>query len=829
MAPSAALLACLLVGSYYGVHPAFGTSNSARQPQQIADLTLQLSESRQPSGCDIIVDVMAELSPASTGNESDTQVAAVILLLSGRAAGSCTRQQLLAPDSGGSRCNVPVARSAADRPLHLYALLSSVLSNASEVVLVSSGLLPGTSSPIAGCAASGPAAQEPAATVSLGPSVGLLYEGWHAPAVTALNNVSALNGSLLSVEDVIASNGSLSLFDMLDKYGQRSTAQAFFYQERPADGFYCIYRARPGEAGIVPDCTGINATLQRHATQLTSAGIQYVTVDATNLGTPSSLADLIQVRPGEVLLEEWAALRAAGVPTPAVAAWQRADTGSTLWQGWLDLYNNGSYSGLILRDPSGSGRKVLFVPENPDPAVVAAIESNGGRGDVVVQVMWAENHREAQGQWSFFAPCTVDAGGGAATYTTSVVGEGRGASGCGQVTSTGGPLGSQIAVSPSYQLGYGSVPFQAAGKYGGLTFKRQFGTLFEGVAASWRARASQSDGRVDAATAAALPDNVYVSSWNERTAQPQANPFPAPFSFSLGLPWDSEGASLWVDSFGASLSRDIEPSTDAGAGLLEVMASCLRVAQLAALLDAAAFPTPTTPDASNHSAAVQLRAALSERCPTAVDRAAALAPLFGSGGRRLSSCAVGGEVCCAYNETTDGYVPVWSLRLTSEADSLLTGDSAEVARLACPGCGWMQMCNGYGGPTDFCVDPAALQSTAAWHGPFVLHSGGCGALAAAAATFVGAAEAAAAQHVALPGRVALYRCYDGSRHFFDTSPSCGGATLESVLGCMAASRSSMMARGLRGCTHAGSGMRYHSLDGACDGADADAGILGFVR
>jgi hypothetical protein len=55
----------------------------------------------------------------------------------------------------------------------------------------------------------------------------------------------------------------------------------------------------------IPDCSGIPETAARHAKQLSSVGIDFVTVDATNLGQFSTFADVIQLRPGEVLFEEW--------------------------------------------------------------------------------------------------------------------------------------------------------------------------------------------------------------------------------------------------------------------------------------------------------------------------------------------------------------------------------------------------------------------------------------------------------------------------------------------------------------------------------------------
>jgi len=59
-----------------------------------------------------------------------------------------------------------------------------------------------------------------------------------------------------------------------------------------------------------PDCPGYRGTLARHAQQLVAAGVDHVLVDMTNMPFYSPTADAIQLRPFEVLVEEWAALRA---------------------------------------------------------------------------------------------------------------------------------------------------------------------------------------------------------------------------------------------------------------------------------------------------------------------------------------------------------------------------------------------------------------------------------------------------------------------------------------------------------------------------------------
>ena len=196
------------------------------------------------------------------------------------------------------------------------------------------------------------------------------------------------NGSVVSVEDVLR-NRSRTLADAAPNY----------WQHTPKIGPYCLYRKRPAEAkGIVPDCPDIDKTLESHASTLLAAGIDYIMLDATNWGpwnnSTRDIADVTQLRPTEVIFEEWHQLRSAGKRTPQITVWNRIDAGSslynvsadTLWQQYLSrIYNNASYNDLILRAPDG--RKVFFVVWFPwaiNQTAVEAIESNGRRNDIVV-------------------------------------------------------------------------------------------------------------------------------------------------------------------------------------------------------------------------------------------------------------------------------------------------------------------------------------------------------------------------------------------------------------------------------------------------------------
>lgn len=110
--------------------------------------------------------------------------------------------------------------------------------------------------------------------------------------------------------------------------------------------------------------------------------------------------------------------------------------------------------------------------------------------------------------------------------------------------------GSQLAVSPSYQISWGSTPWNSAGLWDGLTFRKQFQKAFK-----------------------TQPDWLFLSSWNEFIAQPQVTPLR-----SMGLETDPSVGNLgFVDTYGAAFGRDIEPTLQYGDFLYSMMTSCLKV------------------------------------------------------------------------------------------------------------------------------------------------------------------------------------------------------------------------------------------------------------
>jgi len=389
------------------------------------------------------------------------------------------------------------------------------------------------------------------------PRVGMLYEGWHLPAYTAVQQTAALGKPVLTVEDVLRSRvesgtppGPVYTFDqILNQNDLAGVAASFYYQASTAAGAYCIYHQRsPGAlnydashegnygSGPVPDCPGYQATLARHAGQLTSAGVDYVAVDMTNIADYNAFGDAIQLRPFEVVLEEWRALRQQGFKTPDVAAWQRLSAPGAMVPYVLAVYDDPANAAMIPRDAK-TGKKLFFYPDltDVDPTLLASVAADGGKDDILPVPMWVS--RQAEGSWSFFSQCQqgvlLDDGACAQTATTDSV------------------VGSQLAVSPSYQLGYGSLPFQAVGVYHGITLRKQFETAF-----------------------ASPPDWMFLSSWNEHVAQPQPN---AP-GVSMGFETDPGiGNQAFVDTYGVEFSRDLEPTAEYGSMLYDLLTSCLRV------------------------------------------------------------------------------------------------------------------------------------------------------------------------------------------------------------------------------------------------------------
>jgi hypothetical protein len=383
--------------------------------------------------------------------------------------------------------------------------------------------------------------------------VGIRYLAWHAFAGDGLQQHPTAQRR--TVEDVIRS-ASPSFFDILPTPSLRAQAYSFHYQARPTVGFYCLYRKRPAEAAyaepnFVPDCPNITQTTGGHAS-IWNVGADFIYLDLTTIPEMGPFADVLGVRPLEVLLEEWVALRAAGTMTPQVAAWLPAPdkvAGKPLtYEAVLKIYNTPTFADLILRD--SAGRKVMFLlDDSTTDAGRTIIEQNGGANDVVGVRLGGPlgQPKLSAGVASWMQPCEVSGG-----FTTIV----EAAVPCNQGHTPASPIGSILSASNSYQLSYASLPFQAAGRANGLTLKQQFATAF-----------------------ALQPDWLLINSWNQWIARPANNPFPASMGDlrkSMGVTDDS-GLWLWREAYGAEYLSDVESSAEYGNSYISLLASCIRV------------------------------------------------------------------------------------------------------------------------------------------------------------------------------------------------------------------------------------------------------------
>ena len=504
------------------------------------------------------------------------------------------------------------------------------------------------------------------------PTVGIMYEAWHAPAVQAIEDCRGC-AAPLTIEAVLRSNGTVSLADAYATTNAGVT-QGFHFHTEPLHGFYCIYRKRASDthgATGLRDCHNISATAARHAALLSEANISFVVVDSTNIQSDSEFGDAIQLRPFEVLAEEWHALRLRGLPTPQIAIWQNLqDPDGTLWKRFVDarsVYANESYgrgsggTDLLLRD-GRTGRPAFFTTADPSPTIVSQLEADSGPYQVTTAVMWAERDRFDQGELAFFSPCIDEASG---AFTTSVPLDNTPGA-CGQKHTTHGrlgPRGTALTVSPSYQLSYSSLPWQASGKLGGATLRAQFATAF------------------------ALRDQLdylFIGTFNEHIAQPQKNPFVAsdPRALSLGLgdsgphggP-DPIASQLWVDMYGNGVSRDLEPSvTDQGA-MWQLLSSCLRVLAVGA----------------------------------------------GCGGGSSAALA---EQCCDAQAPAQRWRAVWVLeRPGGPSEELLATVDPHERAVLLQGGAWVEVCTPFGGATAFCGGKPSQHVAADYtRGPFLLHS-----------------------------------------------------------------------------------------------------------
>lgn len=417
------------------------------------------------------------------------------------------------------------------------------------------------------------------------PRVGILYSVWHVAPATAMLQLQQSGRTQLTMEDVLRSRVAATQGGSSNKTAHSmsevlpvdlfNVGEGFFYQHHPARGFYCIYKKRqPGDLNYTPshegmylantsidDCTNVDATLAEHAQQLAGAGVDHVVVDMVNFPDFDMFADGLGLRPLEVLTQGWNALRQQDIATPDIAAWIRLPAvGDTAAEGpmaprVLALYNDPKLRGMFLKDRVTHKRVMFYIDSiNPDPAMMASLQSNNGANDIVLVPL---SRSPASGRYGTASGCEQ--------------GVQLGDAACKQAASPTGPLGSQISVSASYQsdavtpqgeqIGFSGLPFGATGLYGGATLHKQF----EGALAQ-------------------QANYVLLSSWNEHVSQPivaASATFTVPPSVpivSMGLETDSAASNVsFFASYGAEFSRDMEPTVEGGDALYQIMSACVHL------------------------------------------------------------------------------------------------------------------------------------------------------------------------------------------------------------------------------------------------------------
>jgi hypothetical protein len=593
------------------------------------------------------------------------------------------------------------------------------------------------------------AAATPAGTAALG----VYYTTYLNPLAQLYQNISRDFGWLRTTETVLR-NASLRLADSVWRYGAAAAAPAWrnysqtcdLLHQEPALGVYCLYRRRANESAAeapMPDCPEASRVLQAHAAEISAAGFDFVAPDATNWDGDPRLppgggppgADFYQLRPAEVIAEEWAAARLAGRATPQLSVFAMVNEGGALWRWYLsELFNNATLLDLdmVFRDRA-TGRKVFIAADlgnKTDVDALAEIADNGGLNDTVVPLMWfapnASGAWEASGRLAYFSRCiAAHEESGELDFSTDAWLDP--AVDCGHLKTRASPVGPSWTVSTGLSLN--SLPFGAV-RFNGLLTKKQW----------WDVLADPEPTAL-----------IFAPSWNEFGSRAYSLPALVGANntafFAVGAePDDPDRFVLFEDGYGAQRSRTIEPSVEDGGRFFETFASCVRVYRLQAALG-----------------------------------------IVSDG----AGCDVAGEECCTVRDD-ERFVHAWSLDLpgaggAGAADSLLTADKAE--RDALLAAGWAQVCvpTIFGrGPTAACVDPnlpfeGAAGADAASRGPLALLSNASGAVAGVV-PLVRCLELASGLHFVA-----------------NSSACGAGARAETVLGFGGAGRSSLFARAVHRC------------------------------
>ena len=308
----------------------------------------------------------------------------------------------------------------------------------------------------------------------------------------------------------------------------------------------------------------------------------------------------------------------------------------------------------------------------------------------------------------------------------------------------GANLDFEISASGAYMSAQCAMPFASPGHLRGLTVQR----LFKKVLAK-------------------KPPHLFMSSFNEHFGGRQAAASNCNTGINMGLPFNAQNRTVWVDTYASEFSRDMEPTVEGGDRLWRVVSSCVKMYKA---------------------------------------------------GKACGDVGTAAELCCTTADK-EVFANVYSLRSVDGTaadgaadDAMLSSNHSEFASLLASG-KFVEVCNPINGSTAFCTNTSMADTR---DGPFMVYSERVD-------------DSSLRQGGAVRQLLRCVDTSSG-KHFSSVNAACEGGAVDGVLGYIATKRGGETLRALRRCKSRDSaGRRMHALDLLCDAPDSDGEVLGFVR
>ena len=347
---------------------------------------------------------------------------------------------------------------------------------------------------------------------------GILYDTWHCLATSRVTTPYDISKALA---------GSLPW----------GPIPAFHYWTEPQPGYYCL---DPNLPPAQRQNTNVDLVLKLHARQLHDAGIDFIILDASN----NELVDDARARskisiqePFAELLKVWNSIPDA----PKVVIFAPLTENGAMFE-WL-LTQLAAYRQLQF---TFQGKPLALAVDNRHFPVDAA-KYQRLSSDYTLRKMWGLI-REDGDVWNFISLCANDDAFRASQGTAQ----------CNQRVAHRGSSVEQIPVAAAFQETYMSYEVNAVPKYQGRTFVQQFAVAF------------------------AHPEApiVTINSWNEWIVQRfclDGNGHATAAHCSSANDHFPNGNKVFVDTYDAEYSRDVEPSKEApGDFYYKLMANCIK-------------------------------------------------------------------------------------------------------------------------------------------------------------------------------------------------------------------------------------------------------------